>query len=78
LPTQRSISDRASPDRRHGGLEIPLHLGEKENTMPENETDDLVLAVDRLGAAHDRDEAMPSDPTGTSAGDDGENRDGRF
>ena len=46
--------------------------------MPENETDDLVLAVDRLGAAHDRDEATPSDPTGTSAGDDGENRDGRF
>lgn len=43
--------------------------------MSENQPDDLVLAVERLGAAHDRHEAMPSDPTGTSAGDDGENRD---
>jgi hypothetical protein len=44
--------------------------------MPENQPDeDLVLAVERLGAAHDRHAAMPSDPTGTSAGDDGENRD---
>ena len=47
--------------------------------MPEDQpNEDLVVAVERLGAAHDRDEAMPSDPTGTSAGDDGNNRDGRF
>jgi hypothetical protein len=37
--------------------------------------DDLVLAVESLGDAHDRHEAEQSDPTGTSAGDDGENRD---
>ena len=37
--------------------------------------DDLVLAVESLGDAHDRHEAERSDPTGTSAGDDGENRD---
>ena len=37
--------------------------------------DDLVLAVETLGDAHDRHEAEQSDPTGTSAGDDGENRD---
>ena len=41
--------------------------------MPD--TEDLVLAVDLLGGAHDRHEAERSDPTGTSAGDDGENRD---
>ena len=39
------------------------------------EDDDLVLAVESLGDAHDRHEAEQSDPTGTSAGDDGENRD---
>jgi hypothetical protein len=37
--------------------------------------DDLVVAVESLGDAHDRHEAERSDPTGTSAGDDGENRD---
>lgn len=37
--------------------------------------DDLVLAVELLGDAHDRHEAERSDPTSTSAGDDGENRD---
>ncbi len=37
--------------------------------------DDLVIAVEALGDAHDRHEAERSDPTGTSAGDDGENRD---
>lgn len=48
--------------------------------MPERRTeviddDDLVIAVERLGEAHDRHGAERSDPTGTSAGDDGENRD---
>jgi hypothetical protein len=47
----------------------------KENSMPENEPDDLVLAVELLVAAQDRHRSLPSDPTGTSAGDDGENRD---
>ena len=39
--------------------------------------DDLLLAVEALGAAHDRHEAERSDATssGNSAGDDGENRD---
>ena len=36
---------------------------------------DLLLTVEELGEAHDRHEAEQSDPTGTSAGDDGENRD---
>jgi hypothetical protein len=39
-------------------------------------TDDLLLAVETLTAVHDRFDAAHSDPTGTSAGDDGENRDG--
>ena len=37
--------------------------------------DDLVLLVDTIGEAHDRHGAERSDPTGTSSGDDGENRD---
>ena len=37
--------------------------------------DALVLAAESLGSAHDRHEAERSDPTSTSAGDDGENRD---
>lgn len=37
--------------------------------------DDLVLAVDSLGDAHNRHEAERSDPTGTSAGDGSEKRD---
>ncbi|QBI55474.1 hypothetical protein [Streptomonospora litoralis] len=41
-------------------------------TPPE---DGLLLMVEEVGAAHDRVGAEHSDPTGTSAGDDGENRD---
>ncbi len=37
--------------------------------------DDLFLTVESLGEAHDRHESEKSDPTSTSAGDDGENRD---
>lgn len=37
--------------------------------------EDLVLAVETISEAHDRHGAERSDPTGTSAGDDGENRD---
>lgn len=44
-----------------------------DSTTPEN--DGLLLAVETLSAAHDRHEAERSDPTSTSAGDDGENRD---
>jgi hypothetical protein len=43
--------------------------------MFKTESDELVIAVAALAAAHDRHEAERSDPTGTSAGDDGENRD---
>jgi hypothetical protein len=43
---------------------------------PDSTTDDLVLAVATLSAAQDRYEAERSDPTGSSTGDDGENRDG--
>lgn len=46
--------------------------------LPATETtDDLVLVVEALGAAHDRHEAERSDVTSSqnSAGDDGENRD---
>lgn len=39
--------------------------------------DPLVLAVDRLTVVQDRFDSQHSDPTGTSAGDDGENADGR-
>jgi hypothetical protein len=50
----------------------------KEAHMPDSttpESDGLLLAVETLSAAHDRHEAERSDPTSTSAGDDGENRD---
>ena len=45
--------------------------------MPDTENDDLVLAVETLAAAHDRQESERSDVTSSmnSAGDDGENRD---
>lgn len=40
------------------------------------ETDsDLIVAVEQLSVVHDRYDAQHSDPTGTSTGDDGENRD---
>jgi hypothetical protein len=42
--------------------------------MMEN-TDDLVLAVEKLSVVHDRYDRAHSDSTGTSLGDDGENRD---
>jgi len=42
-------------------------------TAPES---DLVVAVEELSSVHDRFDAEHSDPTGTSVGDDGENRDG--
>lgn len=37
---------------------------------------DLVMNVEVLAGVHDRFDAEHSDPTGTSVGDDGENRDG--
>lgn len=37
----------------------------------------LIRAVDRLAMVQDRFDSQHSDPTGTSAGDDGENADGR-
>jgi hypothetical protein len=47
--------------------------------MPEEipADDNLLLAVEQLGAAHDRNEAERSDATSSqnSAGDDGDNRD---
>ena len=46
--------------------------------LPASEnTDDLVLTVEALAAAHDRHESERSDVTSSqnSAGDDGENRD---
>jgi len=45
------------------------------NTTTTPGGDGLLLAVETLSAAHDRHEAERSDPTGTSVGDDGENRD---
>ena len=39
--------------------------------------DSLVRTVDRLVMVQDRFDSQHSDPTGTSAGDDGENADGR-
>lgn len=39
------------------------------------EKDDLLLAVEALTVVHDRYDSEHSDPTGTSVGDDGENRD---
>ncbi|WP_344971719.1 hypothetical protein [Salinactinospora qingdaonensis] len=41
-----------------------------------SDQDELLVAVEYLAAAHDRFDAEHSDPTGTSVGDDGENRDG--
>lgn len=40
--------------------------------------DELVLAVEQLVVVQDRYDAQHSDPTGTSAGDDGDNRDNQF
>lgn len=40
-------------------------------------SDTLVRTVDRLAMIQDRFDSQHSDPTGTSAGDDGENADGR-
>lgn len=39
--------------------------------------DSLIRSVDRLAMIQDRFDSQHSDPTGTSAGDDGENADGR-
>ncbi|MFF4543650.1 hypothetical protein ACFY1J_05295 [Streptomyces sp. NPDC001406] len=36
----------------------------------------LLIAVEQLARVQDRFDTQESDPTGTSAGDDGENRDG--
>ncbi|MET9373956.1 MULTISPECIES: hypothetical protein [unclassified Streptomyces] len=36
----------------------------------------LLIAVEHLARVQDRFDTQESDPTGTSAGDDGENRDG--
>jgi hypothetical protein len=40
-------------------------------------TESLLRTVERLEIVQDRFDAQHSDPTGTSAGDDGENADGR-
>ena len=48
---------------------------EEDAMSDEPSDDDLLLTVESLGEAHDRHGAERSDPTGTSAGDDGENRD---
>ncbi|MCS0638352.1 hypothetical protein NX801_22390 [Streptomyces sp. LP05-1] len=39
-------------------------------------TSGLLIAVEHLTRVQDRFDTQESDPTGTSAGDDGENRDG--
>lgn len=39
---------------------------------------DLLVAIEQLAAVHDRFDVERSDPSGTSAGDDGSNADGRF
>src|SRR5579859_5706458 len=60
------------------GIHPQYRHNEKRKEVAMDDTlvdDELVLAVDSLGDAHDRHEAEQSDPTGTSAGDDGENRD---
>ena len=45
--------------------------------MNEHEPDDgLLIAIEGLQRIQDRGDAHRSDPTGTSAGDDGDNRDG--
>ncbi|MBT2396253.1 hypothetical protein [Streptomyces sp. ISL-100] len=36
----------------------------------------LLIAVEQLARVQDRFDTQESDPTGTSAGDDGDNRDG--
>jgi hypothetical protein len=41
-----------------------------------DEDAELVMAVETLAVVHDRYDDQFSDPTGTSTGDDGENRDG--
>jgi hypothetical protein len=41
-------------------------------------TDDLLLAVETLAVVHDRFDSDFSDSTGTSAGDDGDNKDHNF
>lgn len=40
--------------------------------------EDLVLTVEQLAVVQDRYDAQHSDPTGTSAGDDGDNRDNQL
>jgi hypothetical protein len=54
---------------------LALALTEGENIVSEH-TSDLVMNVEVLAGVHDRFDAEHSDPTGTSVGDDGENRDG--
>ncbi|WP_374776996.1 hypothetical protein OG756_33800 [Streptomyces sp. NBC_01310] len=43
---------------------------------PENPGAPLLINVEHLARVQDRFDTQESDPTGTSAGDDGENRDG--
>lgn len=38
--------------------------------------EELFVSVERLAVVHDRYDAAQGDPTGTSSGDDGENKDG--
>ncbi|MEU3468958.1 hypothetical protein ABZ716_13705 [Streptomyces sp. NPDC006687] len=42
----------------------------------ETGTSPLLIAIEQLACVQDRFDTQESDPTGTSAGDDGENRDG--
>lgn len=63
-------------------VEIPgwpalAETGISPDLAKEHSTDTLVLTIDRLVMVQDRFDAQHSDPTGTSAGDDGENADGR-
>ena len=41
-------------------------------------TSDLLITVETLSVVHDRFDSEHSDPTGTSVGDDGENKDHNF
>lgn len=61
----------------------PAHFDRKraKTTMAKQQpethgTPSLLIAVEHLARVQDRFDTQESDPTGTSAGDDGENRDG--
>ena len=64
----RSLCVERAPRSREEGISVP------DDSLP---GDELLIAVEELGAAHDRHEAERSDATSSqnSLGDDGENRD---